>query len=207
MYFVGAPDPDNYLFVGERWASSLLPRLTRGARVLDVGCGSGRVARFLAESPLAIDYVGFDVVPEAIAWCRRFITPQVPASFRFEHIDAVNAAYNPSGKIPSTEVRFPVPDRSVDVAIAASLFTHLLEPDAQHYLMELSRVLVRGGVVLLSLHSATTPALPFNGNEFRVDVFPPYFEALASRAALVQKEDLGAPTGEQMYLYESVRVR
>jgi len=207
MFFVGAPDPDNYLVVGELWARELLPRLGPGARVLDIGCGSGRTARFLADSPHIAEYVGFDVVPEAVSWCRRFVTPATSGRFRFEHLDARSLAYNPAGKIAATDVRFPVADRSVDLAIAASLFTHLLEPDAMHYLTELSRVLVRGGIVVLSLHRETSPGLPFIGNEYRIDVFPPYFEALASRAALVQKEHLGAPTGEEMYVFESVRVR
>lgn len=61
--------------------------LTAGEDVLDVGCGSGRVALPLI-SILGPDgsYEGFDVVPEAVAWSRRRITAAHP-NFRFQLAD------------------------------------------------------------------------------------------------------------------------
>jgi SAM-dependent methyltransferase len=43
--------------------------------------------------------------------------------------------------------RFPYEDGSFDLAIATSLFTHLLAPAAEHYVAESARVLAPGGRV------------------------------------------------------------
>jgi SAM-dependent methyltransferase len=114
-------------------------------RVLDIGCGAGRIARVLArrlEPPGSYD--GFDVIPEAIAWCQRHYRG-TPVPFRFRHADVHNAMYNPAGTGRAPEYRFPVADSSCDLAVAVSVFTHLLSDAAEHYLAEAARVLDRGG--------------------------------------------------------------
>jgi len=206
MSLVGAPTPENYLLVAEGWKATIDPFIPERARVLDVGCGSGRTARTLVDDPRIDEYLGLDVVDEAVRWCSQFVTPRSGGRFHFERVDAASAAYNPGGRLRPSEVRFPVADRSFDIAIAASLFTHLLEADAAHYLSELSRVLVPGGKAVVSILTETPPGRPWSGGEFRTDVYPSYFEALASRAALVVREELGEVCGEQVLVLESVRV-
>ncbi len=44
--------------------------LRDGSTVVDVGCGSGRLATKLARYP-ALRYLGLDVVPELLAYARR----------------------------------------------------------------------------------------------------------------------------------------
>lgn len=55
----------------ERWLR-WLPARPGGAalRVLDVGCGNARLARFLAEKPCAIDYTGLDASEPMLALAR-----------------------------------------------------------------------------------------------------------------------------------------
>ncbi|MBM4363380.1 MAG: class I SAM-dependent methyltransferase [Deltaproteobacteria bacterium] len=207
MLLVGSPHAFNFELVAKIWAELLLPRLSPGCRVLDVGAGSGRIARVLAEAGDISSYVGVDVVAEAVLWCERYVTPATGGRFRFVHLDVRNGTYHPEGRTPGTELRLPLPDRSVDLVVAASLFTHLLEPDAARMLEEMSRVLVRGGRAVVSVMTETTPLVPFHGNEFRIDVFLPHFEALASRSALVLREELGSHGGEQVLVFESVRVK
>lgn len=113
-------------------------------RVLDVGCGPGRNAAPLTRYLDRGSYEGFDVMPEAIAWAQRRITPRHPA-FRFELIDLRNASYNPSGAVPAAEFRFPYPDESFDVVFAISVYTHLRPFETEHYLRETARVLKPGG--------------------------------------------------------------
>ena len=56
-------------------------------RVLDVGCGVGRIAAALTGYlSTKARYEGFDVVPEAIRWCQRAITSRHP-NFRFQLAD------------------------------------------------------------------------------------------------------------------------
>ena len=120
--------------------------------MLDVGCGVGRVAVGLTAylSP-AGRYEGFDIVPEEVAWCRDHITPAFP-QFTFQVADVRNDAYNPEGITRAGEYRFPYDDRTFDVVILASVFTHLLDEDAAHYLAEVARVLKPRGRVAASFY-------------------------------------------------------
>jgi SAM-dependent methyltransferase len=53
--------------------------------------------------------------------------------------------YNPGGHGSAAEFSFPYPERSFDLVIATSVFTHLLPDVADHYLEEAARVLAPGG--------------------------------------------------------------
>jgi SAM-dependent methyltransferase len=119
-------------------------------RVLDVGCGAGRMARPLAgylREPGS--YEGFDVQAEAIAWCRRAYADR--PGFRFLHVDVRNAAYNPGGRLAAREFGFPYADAGFDFAFATSVLTHLLADEADRYLAEMARVVRPGGRVLATL--------------------------------------------------------
>ncbi|MFX5884902.1 class I SAM-dependent methyltransferase, partial [Acinetobacter baumannii] len=70
-------------------------------------------------------YDGFDVMPEAIAWCRRHYRG-LPVPFRFVHADIHNALYNPSGSGSAADFPLPYADGAFDLVFATSVFTHLL---------------------------------------------------------------------------------
>jgi SAM-dependent methyltransferase len=117
-------------------------------RLLDVGCGTGRVARPLAAYLTAGSYDGVDIVSRSISWCRRAYR-RLP-NFRFHHADLFNRAYNPGGATLASEYRFPFDDASFDFVLLTSVFTHMLARDTQHYLRELARLLAPGGRVLMT---------------------------------------------------------
>ncbi len=119
--------------------------LTPEDRVLDVGCGIGRMAVPLAGflRPPG-DYLGFDIVRAGIRWCRRNITSRYP-HMRFEHADVFNWHYNPRGRLRADEYRFPCPDADRTFVFLTSVFTHMLRPAVEHYLDEIARVLRPGG--------------------------------------------------------------
>jgi SAM-dependent methyltransferase len=110
--------------------------------VLDVGSGSGRLAYALRDW-LTGRYEGFDVMPDAVDWCRREITPRHP-NFRFQVADLRSERYNPRGRHEAGEYRFPYPDDSFDFAFLTSVFTHLPLRAVENYVGELSRVLRPG---------------------------------------------------------------
>jgi SAM-dependent methyltransferase len=127
-----------------------LAGLTPDSRVLDVGSGNGRVAMALTgllRSPGSYD--GIEIVKPGVIWCRAAITARWP-NFRFHHADIANRAYNPRGKTPAADYRFPFTDRTFDVVVLASVFTHLLPNDAGNYLAEIGRVLRDDGRCLSS---------------------------------------------------------
>lgn len=130
-------------WIGEHFLKHFrsLCHLQHGETVLDVGCGVGRMAVPLIEylGP-AGRYEGFDIMRENVDWCRRAITRRWP-NFHFQHADIFNREYNPSGPVTCGEFRFPYPDGTFDFAFLTSVFTHLMPPDAAHYLKELGRVL------------------------------------------------------------------
>src|SRR5579859_741632 len=112
--------------------------------VLDIGCGNGRVAEPLA--PLLRDegsYVGFDLSRAAIRMSRRRFVDQ--PHMRFVHLDVWNGEYNPAGRLAEQETAFPVADRSIDLAFATSVFTHMRMAAVRHYICESARVLKPGG--------------------------------------------------------------
>lgn len=154
----------DYRKVGEEFFRYFveLGKLQPHESVLDVGSGSGRMAvpliDYLSDEG---SYEGFDISAEAVKWCRERITSGFP-NFRFQVSDIYNAAYNPHGKYPASEYRFPYQDRTFDFAFLTSVFTHLLPRDMEHYFSELSRVLKPGGRCLITyflLNEESTPMI------------------------------------------------
>jgi SAM-dependent methyltransferase len=137
----------DYVEVGDRFLDyfKTLVSLAPHDTVLEIGCGIGRMARPLAgwlQPPGR--YEGFDVVPASIAWCQAHVTPTSP-HFRFQVVDIANSFYNPRGRLDGKDARFPFDDATFDVAIAVSLFTHVLPDTARRYMSEVARVLKPSG--------------------------------------------------------------
>lgn len=105
--------------------------LAKDGYLIDVGCGSGRLAK-----PLSIDhegeYLGIDVVPDLLAHARNLV--QRPA-WRFEAIDHIS---------------IPEEDGKADVVCFFSVMTHLTHEQSYWYLEEAKRVLKPGGAAIFS---------------------------------------------------------
>jgi SAM-dependent methyltransferase len=135
-----------------------LARVSPDASVLDVGCGVGRVARPLTCHLGARGrYCGFDVVPEAIEWCRAAITTRYP-NFTFHVADVSNPRYRPRAHWGAASYRFPYPDGSFDAVLVSSVFTHMRAAEVDHYLDEIARVLRNSGRCLITCFLLTEEA-------------------------------------------------
>ena len=153
----GRSQADQFEMVGEALIRMLEAEdmLDTQTDLLDVGCGCGRVARYLVDRPLH-SYTGFDRHPGMIEWCVGEIARRQP-KFAFHHVD-VRSAYvsldGHAGTIAADAFHFPFPDAAFDSALLASVFTHMPLEETRHYLSELRRVLRPGGKALLSVFFA-----------------------------------------------------
>lgn len=99
---------------------------------VDLGCGSGRLAKHLGIAFPQLDYFGIDIVQELIDYA----ATKAPPHFRFAlHHDA----------------SIPCPDNSVDMVAAFSVFTHLYHEESFTYLKDIRRALRPGGRVVFSI--------------------------------------------------------
>lgn len=100
-------------------------------RVLDFGCGSGRVARWFREWAVDGKFHGVDIDEESIAWCTR----NLPGHFSC------------SSPLPPLEFE----DESFELIYGISVVTHFDIDYQRAWLRELLRVSRPGAVVLLSV--------------------------------------------------------
>lgn len=146
----GSADAENFRLVGYSNFHKLdrvLKRVTGHgfegfARVLDWGCGCGRLLRHLTRVP-GINLTGVDVDADGIAWCR-------------EHLPMARCATIPLH--PPTAL----PEKYFDAVVGISIFTHLNEAVQLEWLEELRRVVRRGAVLLLTIHGPFATALGAN---------------------------------------------
>ena len=124
--------------------------LNPSSRVLDIGCGLGRVAWPLARE-LGPDgsYDGFDAAEPYIEWCSNGLALD-PQRVRFHWFDLYSSVYNPHGKLHGENLKFPWPDGTFTLAIAMSLFTHISAAATSNYLRETARTLEKGGKLYAS---------------------------------------------------------
>jgi 2-polyprenyl-3-methyl-5-hydroxy-6-metoxy-1,4-benzoquinol methylase len=106
-----------------RRAASILRERGVAGRIVDVGCGQGRLRDALRDLPSA--YVGVDVV--------RFDGFPADAEFRMADLDLEP---------------LPLDDRTSDATIALETIEHLENP--RRFMRELARVTRPGGIVLVS---------------------------------------------------------
>jgi SAM-dependent methyltransferase len=137
------------------------------SRMLDMGCGCGAVALLLRNHFTGPGgFVGIDVDDRMIHWCERHLAD---TRLRFATYPYWNALYNPSG---DRFMPFPVDDRSADVVLMKSVFTHMLPDDVAHYIRELGRVLAPGarGIITAFVYSSSYPRddeFPHEGDGFK----------------------------------------
>ncbi len=99
--------------------------------LIDVGCGSGRLARPLSDF-LKGRYLGIDIVPELVEHARAITNRR---DWRFE--------VAPGFTIPER-------DQTADMVCFFSVFTHLLHEQSYVYLQEAKRVLKPTGKIIFS---------------------------------------------------------
>ncbi|MDQ3849837.1 MAG: class I SAM-dependent methyltransferase [Actinomycetota bacterium] len=152
--------------------------LAEDSKVLDVGSGMGRVAvGLISYRGGRGSYQGLDIVPAGVKWCRENITSK-HESYDFMLADIFNKEYNPTGRLKSSEYEFPFADGTFDLAVLASVFTHMLPEDMRQYVAEVARVLKRGGTCCASfnlLNAESLGAMEAGRSAFRFTCVGPHW--------------------------------
>jgi SAM-dependent methyltransferase len=124
--------------------------LRRENRLLDVGCGYGRLAIGLQRRYETLGrYLGLDVDRRAVAWCRRHLGGGHDG-FEFRHLRVANPRYNPAGRRLDEDFRLPVGEGAFDLAYLFSVFSHMRAAEVRIYLRELARAVAPGGRLFLT---------------------------------------------------------
>ncbi|MET8085324.1 class I SAM-dependent methyltransferase [Micromonospora sp. NPDC005237] len=153
----GRWDVDEFLATGRadveetaNWLDQLgLP--TRWERVLDFGCGAGRLSQGLA--PHADEVVGVDIAPSMLETARQL--DRSAGNIRFVLNDAPDLSQFPDGHF--------------DLVYSALVLQHLPRPAIDRYLAEFLRVLRPGGIAVVGL--PTEPARTAKGFIWQVVPF------------------------------------
>lgn len=149
IYYYRTWNPERFARACEGAKTELLLQGLRPEhRVLDIGSGIGNLAIGLLDY-LQGGFDGVEIHAEAVHWCQQTITPAHP-TFRFHRADVSSGAYNPDGARSPSTYRFPFPDQTFDFIFLSSVFTHMLPDTVEHYVSEISRLLVPGGVCVAS---------------------------------------------------------
>lgn len=201
LWSVGGSSLEVFFVVADAWDQAIAPYLQPDSTVLEIGCGCGRNARCLLRHPFVSRYTGFDVIVQNIAWCNQFLAPLAKAQASFLHYDIFSTEYNPGGRLHGVDLVFPCKHEGADLVIANSVFTHLLEPDARHYLSEIGRVLSRRGHALLSIHVDVPEGRRYAGTESRIDMEPEYFVELAAAAKLTCERRITSFCGQSLFVF------
>jgi len=107
--------------------------LGSATNVLDFGCGTSRILRYLVEFLPGAQYYGSEVFVECVKWGKQAF-PEV--------------TYLYQGNFPPLAVK----DASFEVIFAYSIFTHFEEQLHLKWLSELHRILQPEGLLILTIH-------------------------------------------------------
>ncbi len=121
----------HFFTIVKRYCDQAGQPLNQNTRVLDFGCGWGRIIRCFLKDCRASNLWGIDVDPDLLAVCKEtmpqcnfsVVQPLAPTSFQ---------------------------DRSFDLITAYSVFSHLAEHASLSWIKEFSRLLSPGGVIVVT---------------------------------------------------------
>lgn len=136
-----------------RWCDPGQP----GIRILDWGCGNGRLPMALVDNYPNLDYTGMDIVKPAIDFCHKAFAPW--KSYKFKHVNIKNGNYWSKGTINPGDFVLPFDNGSFDVVFCNSLFTHTGQIEiADRFVGEVYRVLSESGVFIATWIIRDTPS-------------------------------------------------
>jgi len=126
----------------------ILPYIPQRARVLDVGCGNGRLATLLDRERPGTIYLGVDAVPELVAVARARADQLTTISAEFRVADVARPGWGGAlaGALPSASLR-----TRFDIVVALAVLHHIPGFDLRaRVLRDIVNLLEPGGGLIIS---------------------------------------------------------
>lgn len=151
-----------------------------GAKVVELGCGCGRIAQFVApmlDEAEGGSYDGYDTWLTGIEWAEAHIG-RAYGHVRFHHLGARGGP----GYEADRSYRLDLPDGSRDAVLGVSVFTHLRRHAASDYAGEIARILKPGGKAYLTFFASKErfrdlqPLAACEDDEYGIYFVKPEFE-------------------------------
>jgi SAM-dependent methyltransferase len=142
--------------------------------VLDLGCSAGRMLRFFPGESGRSELWGVDLKSEHITWCQQHLT----SPFHFA--------------TTTTAPHLPFEDGYFDLVYCGSVFTHIADL-ADAWLLEIRRILRRGGYAYITIHDRQSIRLLFGKYRDRPD--------LAFVRDVIRRADAHAAVRSRDYAY------
>lgn len=174
--------------------------LSSSSRVLEIGCGSGRLPIGLMSVKQSVAcYDGIDVDKDAIKWCKRWIGSQNDI-MNFSYINVYNERYNPKGTVHINDsFHFDFPDNHFDVIYSYSVFTHMEVDDIKVYLRECKRLLTITGKIFVTAYlEDDVPDATINPSDYRPETRGPLHRVRLNREYFI---NLLPPLGLKMFQF------
>lgn len=129
-----------YTGSAENWEKALIVKLAgrAGARILEIGCGDGRMAIALAQKGARVR--GLDISKVAIE-AAKLVSSRLPDAEVSTRLDFV----------VGSATTLAEPDATYDTAVSADMAEHLAPADFEAHLREVFRVLKPGGGYVITL--------------------------------------------------------
>lgn len=135
---------DEYLQPGKTQIAKMIELIEKtgyefqsSRRILDIGCSSGRMIRWLKPYTDKMEIWGTDISSEHIYWANQYLSP--PFNFA----------------TTTTIPHLPFEDKYFDIIYAGSVFTHI-DDLADAWLLELKRILSDNGRIYITIHDRHT---------------------------------------------------
>lgn len=123
----------DYVSRGQLWGGchSILPEIPAGSRVLEIGCGNGKIVNSLVNR--SCDITAIDFSQKAVAMSHRIIT-----------------RYHIGDSLVADARCLPFRNNAFNIVIASHVFGHMLADDRKTISSETERVLQPGGYLVFS---------------------------------------------------------
>lgn len=121
------------------------------SRILDIGCGVGRLPIGLLATKAAFgSYLGIDVDDARVRWCQTNLSAR-DKRLAFRKSNMKNERYNPQS---GNSLDYNLSADSHDIAYAYSLFSHLTQPHAESVLAAVAGALTQTGQFFVTVFVA-----------------------------------------------------